>query len=307
MPDGGRLVIRTANAELDADAAAGAGVAPGSFVVLSVSDTGVGMDDATKARAFEPFFSTRPEGEGSGLGLAGVYGVVSQSGGFVRLETALDAGTTFELYLPSAAATADSTRPTVLVAEDEAIVRGLVQRTLERAGYRVLAAADGEEALRLEAASDRPVDLLLTDMVMPGMPGGELAQRVRATNPSTPVVFMSGFTTEAVPAGFGIGPAGGLLEKPFPMSALVERVEAALAAVGVAGPAGATAPAPMLTDRERQVLALVADGYTNDRAGAELGISAETVQSHIRNVMDKLDADSRTQAVATALRNSLID
>ena len=307
MPEGGRLVIRTTNAELDAAAAAGAGVAPGSFVVLSVSDTGVGMDDATKARAFEPFFTTRPDGEGSGLGLAGVYGVVSQSGGFVRLETELEAGTTFELYIPCAAAATESAQPTVLVAEDEAIVRGLVQRTLERAGYRVLAAADGDEALRLGAASDPPVDVLVTDMVMPGMHGGELAQRVRATSPAMPVVFMSGYTTEAVPDDFGTGPAGGLLEKPFQMSALVERVEEALAAAGRRGSAGEAAPVPELTDRERQVLALVADGYTNDRAGAELGISAETVQSHIRNVMGKLDADSRTQAVATALRNSLID
>ncbi len=298
MPDGGNLLIRTTNAELDADAAASVGVAPGNFVVLSVRDTGVGMDDDTKARAFEPFFSTRPEGEGSGLGLAGVYGLVSQSGGFVRVDTELGTGTTFELYLPSAEAL-DQARQTVLVAEDEVIVRDLVQRTLERAGYRVLAAADGDEALRLEAASDRPVDLLLTDMVMPRMHGGELAERVRAASPGTPVVYMSGYTTEEVPAG-------GLLEKPFPISALVERVEAALAAAG--GPDEPSAvPAPTLTDRERQVLALVADGFTNDRAAAELGITAETVQTHIRNVMGKLDADSRTQAVATALRNSLID
>ena len=203
MPEGGRLVIRTANEELDGEAAASAGVQPGRFVVLSVSDTGVGMDAATKARVFEPFFTTRPQGEGSGLGLAGVYGVVSQSGGFVRLETEVGVGSTFRLYLPCAAAPAEPARSTVLVAEDEAIVRDLVQQTLERAGYRVLVAADGDEALRVGAASADPVDLLVTDMVMPGMNGGELAQRVLEASPSTPVVFMSGYTTEAVPAGLG--------------------------------------------------------------------------------------------------------
>ena len=165
--------------------------------MLSVSDTGVGMDAATKARVFEPFFTTRPLGEGSGLGLAGVYGVVSQSGGFVRLETEVGAGSTFQLCLPCAAAPAKPARSTVLVAEDETIVRDLVQQTLERAGYRVLVAADGDEALRVGAASTHPVDVLVTDMVMPGMNGGELARRVLEASPSTPVVFMSGYTTEA--------------------------------------------------------------------------------------------------------------
>ena len=153
----------------------------------------------------------------------------SQSGGFVRLETEVGAGSTFQLCLPCAAAPAEPARSTVLVAEDETIVRDLVQQTLERAGYRVLVAADGDEALRVGAASTHPVDVLVTDMVMPGMNGGELARRVLEASPSTPVVFMSGYTTEAVPAGLGAGPDGGLLEKPFPMTALVERVEAALA------------------------------------------------------------------------------
>ena len=128
--------------------------------------------------------------------------------------------------------------PTVLVAEDETIVRDLVQQTLERAGYRVLVAADGDEALRLGAASTHPVDVLVTDMVMPGMNGGELAQRVLEASPSTPVVFMSGYTTEAVPAGRDGGADGGLLEKPFPMTTLVERVEAALASGATSESAG---------------------------------------------------------------------
>ena len=304
MPDGGRLVIRTANEELDREAAARNGVKPGRFVVLSVEDSGVGMDADTKARAFDPFFTTRPHGEGSGLGLAGVYGVVTQSGGFVQLDSAPRAGSTFRLYFPCAATVVDARPPTVLVAEDEEIVRDLVQLTLERAGYRVLAASGAEEALRLNSSSAEPVDLLLTDMVMPGMNGAELARRILADRPRTPVVFMSGYTTDTVPAA----PGGSvLLEKPFPMAALVERVEAALASVVEAAVGAHAAPHAALTDRERQVLALVADGYTNDRAAAELGISAETVQSHVRNVMGKLEADSRTQAVATALRESLID
>jgi len=304
MPDGGRLVIRTANEELDPEAAARNGVKPGRFVVLSVEDSGVGMDADTKARAFDPFFTTRPHGAGSGLGLAGVYGVVTQSGGFVQLDSAPRAGSTFRLYFPCAATVVDARPPTVLVAEDEEIVRDLVQLTLERAGYRVLAASGAEEALRLNSSSAEPVDLLLTDMVMPGMNGAELARRILEDRPRTPVVFMSGYTTDTVPAA----PGGSvLLEKPFPMAALVERVEAALASVVEAAVGAHAAPHAALTDRERQVLALVADGYTNDRAAAELGISAETVQSHVRNVMGKLEADSRTQAVATALRESLID
>jgi two-component system, cell cycle sensor histidine kinase and response regulator CckA len=306
MPEGGRLVIRTANEELDGEAASRCGVRPGRFVVLSVEDFGVGMDPDTKARAFEPFFTTKPQGEGSGLGLAGVYGVVTQSGGFVRLDTAVGAGSTFRLYFPSAGAAVETRQRTVLVAEDEEIVRDLVQLTLERAGYRVLAAADADEALRLRASSDGPVDLLLTDMVMPGMNGAELAQRVLADSPRTPVVFMSGYTSEAVPVASDGGNVGELLEKPFPMATLVDRVQAALATVGDARDPEVAGPAPSLTDRERQVLALVADGYTNERAAVELGITGETVQTHVRNVMGKLEADSRTQAVATALRRSLI-
>jgi PAS domain S-box-containing protein len=302
MPDGGRLVIRTGNEEIDGETAARNAVKPGRFVVLGVEDSGVGMDAGTKARAFEPFFTTKPPGEGSGLGLAGVYGVVTRSGGFVRVDTELGTGSTFRLYFPCAA-TRNPKQQTVLLAEDEEIVRELVQLTLERAGYRVLAASDAAEALALSAESDEPVDLLVTDMVMPGMNGAELAQRVLAGAPRTPVVFMSGYTTETVPAASGGGDVGVLLEKPFPMVTLVESVGAALAAVQTAEP---DAPLRALTDRERQVLALVADGYTNDRAATELGITAETVQSHVRNVMAKLEADSRTQAVATALRRSLI-
>ncbi len=302
MPDGGRLVIRTGNAELDRKEAVRNGVEPGHFVVLSVEDSGVGMDTDTKARAFEPFFTTKPQGEGSGLGLAGVYGVVTQSGGFVTVDTELGVGSTFRLYFPAAALPAEPRQPTVLLAEDEEIVRDLVQLTLERSGYHVLAASGADEALRLRSESVEPVDLLLTDMVMPGMNGAELAQRVLADAPRTPVVFMSGYTGDAAPTGLG---GGELLEKPFPMAALVERVDAALARVGAEATSTA-APPPSLTDRERQVLALVADGYTNDRVAAELGITAETVQSHVRNVMGKLEADSRTQAVAMALRQSLI-
>jgi PAS domain S-box-containing protein len=302
MPDGGRLLIRTVNEEIDAESAARQAVAPGPFVVLAVQDSGIGMDEATKARAFEPFFTTRPHGEGSGLGLAGVYGVVTQSGGFVRLETALGEGSTFSLYFPAAAVPSPARQPTVLLAEDEEIVRELVQRTLERAGYRVLAASGGDEALALRTASDEPVDILLTDMVMPGMNGAELAQRVLAAAPRTPVVFMSGYTTHPLPPG---GDFGALLEKPFPTATLVDRVAAALATAHEATEALAQR-LPVLTDRERQVLALVADGYTNDRAALELGITAETVQTHVRNVMGKLAADSRTQAVATALRRAII-
>jgi two-component system, cell cycle sensor histidine kinase and response regulator CckA len=315
MPDGGSLQISTGDLEVTNDSAAEYEAAPGTYVVLSVADTGHGMDEETRARAFEPFFTTKPLGEGSGLGLASVYGTVAQSGGFIRLETDLDKGTTFHIHFPhvtrgveadaEAAPVDGGARPiSVLLAEDEAIVRHLAVAVLERAGFDVYAAADGDEAFELFEQLGE-IDVLLTDMIMPRAGGRELAERVLAASPGTPVVYMSGYTEEA--------PVGGatLLEKPFSREALVAAVEAAaqpapqLAVVPSPEPSNVVELSP-LTPREREVLSLLANGMTNDRAAAELGISAETVQSHVRNAMGKLAADTRTQAVATALRESLI-
>jgi two-component system, cell cycle sensor histidine kinase and response regulator CckA len=468
MPDGGTLTIMTGVVELHEEEAREQQIAPGSYSVISVVDSGQGMDAETAARAFEPFFTTKPHGEGSGLGLASVYGTVRQSGGFVSLESEPGAGTTINLHLPAAnrpagapprsevgpsAAQASPTAAAgpgegrvVLVAEDEDVVRELVVRILRRDGYRVHAAARGTEALGLLNHLDSPIDVLLTDMVMPGMGGRELAEQVLERRPGTPVVFMSGYTEDAPTLDAGRQPSS-FLTKPFSSTALREAVARALPqgiasiaaepsangllscvivddhptvldavsrhleAAGVhivgrvrradlaleqieahqpatalidiaiepfdgielAGQAAAVSPQtgivlytgrrdpellrraldsgvrgfvvkdaplsevlsaltavrngehhidpalaaelmgtppaeplPRLTSREQQVLELIATGNTNERAAAELGISPETVQSHVKNVMHKLDAETRTQAVATALRHSLI-
>jgi DNA-binding NarL/FixJ family response regulator len=438
-------------------------------VRLTVSDTGIGMDAATAEHIFEPFFTTKPQGEGSGLGLASVYGTISQSGGFISLESKPGQGTTFRIHLPAAERPAAGSRPIpeepqttsegaarparegplVLIAEDEELVRELVTRILEREGFDVHAAADGPAALQILERIARPVDVLVTDIVMPGMDGRKLAERVVEQSPSTSVVFMSGYSEESAAVEGSALKASAFLKKPFSPSALLEAVTraapvaasahepasllrqaksltclvaddhpavldavsryletagiAVLARVGradealqqietirpatalidiaiepfngielarraaarvpetkvilytgsrdaallrqaaelgvrgfvlkdtplsdlvvaidtVAGGgtyvdsdlAGALASTvtddrgPRLTQRERQILSLVSAGNTNERVAAELGISAETVQSHVRNVMGKLDADTRTEAVATALRQSLI-
>jgi PAS domain S-box-containing protein len=469
MPDGGTLRISTGVVELDADEAGEQQVAAGFYSVVSVVDSGQGMDAETAARAFEPFFTTKPHGQGSGLGLASVYGTVRQSGGFVSVETQPGSGTAIHLHLPAAKrpAPGDVSRAAaeppvadavpvpapgpgagrvVLVAEDEDVVRELVVRILRRDGYVVHAAARGSEALGLLDRLGSPIDVLLTDMVMPGMGGRELAERVLEQRPGTPVVFMSGYTEDA-PTLDAVRQPSSFLTKPFSSTALrdavvraipqtngastrqaadsglpsclivddhpsvldavsrqleasgiqvvgrvrradlaLEQIEAqqpatalvdiaiepfdgielagraaavsphtgivlytgrrdpellrraldsgvrgfvikdgplsdvvaALTAVGngehhidpaLAAELMGTPPAeplPRLTSREQEVLELIATGNTNEKAAAELGISPETVQSHVKNVMHKLEAETRTQAVATALRHSLI-
>jgi PAS domain S-box-containing protein len=425
MPGGGTLTVSTRNADVDG----------GRYVVLSVADNGSGMDAETRARVFEPFFTTKPQGQGTGLGLASVYGTVTQSDGFVRLDSEPGRGTTVELYLrfaPSPLASVPEPSPeprrrlpTVLIAEDEDIVRRLAANVLSREGFHVVTAADGAEALRLYEDLGAPLDVLLTDVVMPGVGGRELARRIRELDPALPIVFMSGYTGPAGGADLGALERSTFLQKPFSPRVLVETVrraideqpaltclvaddhptvldsvsrfleskgisvvratngkdalaeisrsspsvalvdvamkpmdgmevmrrapgtpvilytghpdrslvDAALAAgargfvlkagslseleqaVRTVADGGsyvdprltvAESPAVRLTPREREVLRLVADGMTNDRVAAELAISPETVQTHVRKAMEKLDADTRTEAVATALRKSLI-
>jgi PAS domain S-box-containing protein len=457
MPAGGTLTVTTETASIGAGVAAEHQVSPGAYVVISVADDGEGMDAETRARAFEPFFTTKPQGGGSGLGLASVYGTVSQSGGFVRLESEPGSGTVVHVHFPAAAAPlaaneppldeAPPQLPLILVVEDEQLVRDFATRVLERAGFEVHTAANGVDALSLLERVGRPIDVLLADMVMPGMGGRELAERVLAQRPEATVVFTSGYTEETPSLGAVGSARSGFLQKPFSSAALVAAVSEAaervrptegtvtaardpitcvvaddhpavldavsrylvragfsvvarvsradealleiearrptvalvdirmepfngieivrraaitapetgivlytghhdhellrqaldagargfvrkdtplselaqgLAAVAQGGThvdqelaavlaaAATTAPLPALTKRERQVLALVSDGKTNHDVGAELGISAETVQTHVRNAMTKLSADTRTQAVATAMRQSLI-
>jgi len=304
MPDGGTLRITTANVDVDGERGAEHGAAPGSYIVVSVRDTGHGMDAETKARAFEPFFTTKPPGHGAGLGLASVYGSVTQSGGFIRVTTEPERGTTFDLHLPCAgpapvAAGNAVLGPVVLLAEDEPIVRDLAVSVLEQAGLQVHAATTGVEARDLYEELRGVVDVLVTDMVMPGVGGRKLAEELLAVDPLVPIVFMSGYTEDAPPAAEA-GAAVAFLQKPFSSQELVDRVRQVLVER-----AGSTISP--LTRREREVLRLVADGHTNERVAATLSISPETVQTHVRNAMAKLEAETRTQAVATALRRSLIE
>ncbi|GLC27830.1 hybrid sensor histidine kinase/response regulator [Roseisolibacter agri] len=211
MPHGGRLHIRTRRVLLGADAIGDVpGARPGAYVVLSVTDTGTGMDRATQERVFEPFFTTKPTGKGTGLGLATVYGIVQQSGGHIRLRSELGLGTTLEIFLPQAANAelaaaipevapgASGGSETVLLVEDDEAVRALARRILQRGGYTVIEAANGDQAIRLAAEHRGPLDLLLTDVVLPGIGGRELAARLEAARPGLPVLFTSGYTEDEV-------------------------------------------------------------------------------------------------------------
>ena len=241
MPGGGRLVITTENVELDEAYAHRHGrMEPGRYVMLAVSDTGTGMDEETKAHVFEPFFTTKPVGQGTGLGLATVYGIVKQSGGYVWVYSELGHGTTFKIYLPRAVTAADAATPTatpeldlrgretVLLVEDEAAVRKVARMGLEKQGYTVLEAANGVEAMRQAEACRGPIHLVVTDVIMPELGGRELIERLGAARPDTRVLFMSGYTDDAI-VRHGVLQAGiPFLEKPFTPRALVGAVRRVL-------------------------------------------------------------------------------
>ena len=239
MPRGGQISLETANVELDESyAQTHVPVQPGSFVMLAVSDTGAGMDAATRQRIFEPFFTTKGKGEGTGLGLSTVYGIVKQSGGYIWVYSEPGRGTTFKIYLPrvddpsegpvvpSTAALPAGGNETILVVEDEEAVRKLACKTLEARGYRVLEAADGGEAVAI--AGTQSVDLLLTDMVLPGMGGGEIAARIRDIHPRAKVLYTSGYTDDVIVRRGLMERGAAFLEKPFTPSILARRVREVL-------------------------------------------------------------------------------
>jgi two-component system cell cycle sensor histidine kinase/response regulator CckA len=244
MPDGGTLAIRTGEAELtEADCADQPDLEarPGRYAVIAVSDTGIGMDDATRAKMFQPFFTTKGPGKGTGLGLATVYGIVKQSGGYISVASQPNRGTTFRIYLPVVADAApnmstgsiDGDTPpngsgTILLVEDEASVRALARRVLEQAGYTVLEAADGSDGARIAEEYDGPLDLLLTDVVMPNVGGRTLAERLRATRPALPVLFISGYPEGELVRSDLTGDSASYLEKPFSPQLLRDTVRAAL-------------------------------------------------------------------------------
>ena len=235
MPNGGTLSIATRNVELDEKyAEQHPSVVPGRYVALSVSDTGTGMDEEVRARLFEPFFTTKPEGKGTGLGLSTVYGIVKQSSGSIEVYSEVGKGTSFSVYLPMIAGAAAETRPeqsateggteTILIVEDEEPVRRLAERALKGAGYTVLTAPNGEEALRVLERVDRPVHLMLTDVVMPGMNGRELADQVERTRPEITVLFASGYTDDAILHHGVLSDAAHFISKPYGVTALKRKV-----------------------------------------------------------------------------------
>jgi PAS domain S-box-containing protein len=241
MPTGGKLSIETGNIEHDPDYAREQEAAAVSrFVMLAVSDTGIGMDEATKARIFEPFFTTKEPGKGTGLGLATVYGIVKQSGGFIWVYSEPGLGTTFKIYLPrvDAAAVSGVSAPaliaslrgteTVLLVEDAAAVRAVTHQALARQGYTVLDAPNGAEALRIAADHPDPIHLLLTDVVMPGLSGRQLADELTRLRPDTKVLFTSGYTDDAV-VRHGVLESGiAYLQKPFTVDGLARKVREVL-------------------------------------------------------------------------------
>jgi two-component system cell cycle sensor histidine kinase/response regulator CckA len=237
MPGGGKLMIETSNAELDLSYSASHPIVkPGRYVLLAVSDSGTGMDAETQAHIFEPFFTTKEQGKGTGLGLATVYGVVKQSGGFIWVYSEVGKGSCFKIYLPRVdqpvdipgvpqvfAETPRGTE-TVLLAEDEQDVREVAREFLESGGYTVLEAQNGEEALQIAKMYEGKIDLLITDMVMPGMRGQELAARLQRQWRDLRVLYMSGYSEHSATESLtGERPAK-LLTKPFSRGALLRTV-----------------------------------------------------------------------------------
>jgi len=240
MPRGGKLTIETMNVSLDeVYAREHATVKPGNYVMIAVSDTGAGMDAVTKSHVFEPFFTTKELGKGTGLGLSTVYGIVKQSGGYVWVYSELGMGTTFKVYLPRVDAAAEVIRPqvasdpfrgheTVLLVEDEDGVRALIRQVLHRNGYTVLQASHGGEALLLCERHEGKIDLLLTDVVLTHMSGTELAQRLLKLRPDMRVLYMSGYTDEAIVQHGVLSPGTQFLQKPFTNEFLARMVREVL-------------------------------------------------------------------------------
>ncbi len=241
LPQGGRISITTGNVELDGGYVRDhAGARPGPHVMLSVGDTGPGMDAETQTHIFEPFFTTKELGKGTGLGLATVYGIVKQSGGYIEVDSAPGKGATFRIYFAPtdealdreeskpASVTALTGVETILLVEDEPMVGVLTRRLLEKQGYMVLGAGQGDEALDLCKAYEGPIHLLLTDMIMPGMNGRELAERVKSIRPAIRLLTMSGYTHAAVDQLMLMGPGTPFLRKPFTMHGLLHKVREVL-------------------------------------------------------------------------------
>jgi PAS domain S-box-containing protein len=244
MPSGGKLTIETSNVSLDEESAHfHPSLKPGNYVMLAISDTGAGMDSETQSHIFEPFFTTKGS-KGTGLGLSTVYGIVKQSGGYIWVYSEAGKGTTFKIYLPRVAApvespaqiaapaesvaAADPGTETILLVEDEANLRYLARQFLEKQGYRVIEAADGAVAVQIAVAHEGVIHLLLTDVIMPGMNGRELAQRISEIRPNVKVLYMSGYTENVIGRNGTLDAGVRLLQKPFTLRDLKSKVREAL-------------------------------------------------------------------------------
>src|SRR5437763_10678581 len=241
MPQGGRLTIETANVELDREYARGhVGIQPGNYVMLAVSDTGTGMSEETRARIFDPFFTTKAKGKGTGLGLSTVYGIVQQSGGSIWVYSELNRGTSFKVYLPELRSDAsahvvestidviESGSETIMLVEAEEVVSGLATHILEGAGYHVIAASGDAEAAKLCADGNEPIDLLLTDVVMPRTSGKEVADQLTKMQPGLKVLFMSGYTDEAIVHHGVLDANVEFIQKPFTPVGLSKKIREVL-------------------------------------------------------------------------------
>ncbi len=253
MPAGGRLTVKSSDVTVRHNLSEQRFIQPGRYAVISVSDTGHGMDKETQSRIFEPFFTTKEKGKGTGLGLSTVYGIVKQSNGYVFARSELGVGTTFFVYLPRVEDAAEEIRPakaqanetdgceTVLLVEDEESVRELVRLTLVSRGYKVLEAGDGERALSIAGAAKENIDILITDVVMPGIGGRELAKELVSLRPGLTVLFLSGYTEDAVIAQGTPDPGIAFLQKPFTLQNLARKVREVLRARSAAPAARAIA------------------------------------------------------------------
>jgi PAS domain S-box-containing protein len=250
MPNGGKLTFETRNVRIEAALAhLHHDMAPGEYAEITVKDTGTGMDEKTRSRLFEPFFTTKPVGKGTGLGLSTTYGVIKQSGGYIWAESEVGHGTAFRFYLPRiegepekivecrATQTVSPRSESILLVEDEPEVRSLIERVLRSQGYRVSTASRPSEALRIASGADARFDLVVTDVIMPEMDGRELARRLLSDHPSLPVIYLSGYSADAIGRHGVLDPGTAFLEKPFRPDALVEKVREALDGAGPNDPA----------------------------------------------------------------------
>jgi two-component system cell cycle sensor histidine kinase/response regulator CckA len=243
MPRGGRLTVETAHVFLDeAFVQQHLGTAPGAYVLLAVTDTGLGMDKVTRLRIFEPFFTTKAQGKGTGLGLSTVFGIVQQSGGGIWVYSEPGQGTTFKVYLPRVEGPVDEPAraltpidlrgsETILLVEDEESVRLVAQRILERNGYQVIVAQNAGDAILRREQHGQKIDLLLTDVVMPLLSGPDLADRLRARSPEMKVLFMSGYTDGSIVAQGALERGVAFLQKPFTSDSLARKVRSVLQGV----------------------------------------------------------------------------